>query len=781
MISFQHPGILLALVPLAPLCAWRSGGVLRALTRVAVAAALLVAAARPVSSRDSEVRGAVVAAIDAGPSVRAGECDRAPRPGTPVEFADPAAGILRAAALAGPGGAVILSTPARWNPGTVADAARASELSGVPVFLWSPPPGPPDAAASALWVPDAPRENEEFEILASIEGLPGSRGQALLLADDAPIGRKPYDGAFTRLRFTATLPAGFHRFTVRLEPEVDGEARNNLAFGAVEVRGSPRVLVIEGIPGAGAALAGALEAQGIGVDRERPGTARAWADFAAIVLARVDPATLPRPEELAEAIASGTGLFAIVAPPEAAAWEAPALGALLPLKFRSPDPVAPPPNPGTDTGPPAPSDETPRILLLLVIDRSGSMAGPKMQAAKEAAIASAETLVEGDKVGVIAFDSEAHWVVEPVDATARGTVSDAISRLQPGGETDVYAGMAMAAERARGAKFPVRHVIVMTDGQTPSAEFRKLVEGMAADGVTVSTVGIGDDFDGGLLANMAQWGRGRFYFTSRAEEIPRIFTLETRRVAAGAPAPRAKPSPGPKPPPPKSLDFLPVLAAEADPATDGLSEWPPIAGACGEESRADARLLLKAGARPLLAVRRASLGRAAAFAAPLDGPEAAKWTGWERFPRLAGQLVRTLMRPEAGGPSIEISADGDRRRAVVRTTGETPRVALDGEVLGLERLAGNAWAATLEPRAFPDMRRLDAAVGSGHSSAAVAWNWPESLRPAARAAPDFPPYSEAAVASRPPVRVTESDPLYGWAILAAIVLLAVEVWLRRRA
>ncbi len=777
MISFQHPAILLALVPLAPLCAWRSGGVLRALARFGVVAALLLAAAGPFTAADREVRGAVVTAVDAGPSVRAGELAGCPRPGAAVEFADPAAGILRAAALAGPGGAVVLATPARWTPATVAEAERAASLAGVPVFLWSPTAGLPDAAPVAIWVPSAPRENEEFEILAAVDALPGARGEALLLCDDTPVGRRPYDGA-ARLRFSATLPAGFHRLAVRLEPAADGEARNNLGLGAVEVRGAPRVLVVEGSPGAGAALAAALEAQGIRVDRGAPG---AWGDYAAVLLTRADPARLPRPAELAEAVASGTGLFAVVAPQEAAAWASSALGPLLPLTFRSPDPVAPPPTPGTDTGPPAPSDETPRILLLLVIDRSGSMAGPKMQAAKEAAIASAETLAEGDKVGVVAFDSEAHWIVEPVDATARGTVADAIARLQPGGETDVYAGLEAAAQRARGAKFPVKHVIVMTDGQTPSAEFRKLVEGMSADGVTLSTVGIGEDFDGGLLANMAQWGHGRFYFTSRAEEIPRIFTLETRRVAAGAPAPRAKPSPGPKPPPPKTVDFLPVTAAEADPATEGIAEWPSIAGACGEEKRPDARLLLKAGARPLLAVRRASLGRTAAFAAPLDGPEAAKWTGWERLPRVAAQLVRTLMRPESGGPSIEITAVGDRRKVVVRTTGEAPRVAVDGEALAMERLAGNAWTATLEPRTYPDLRRLDAAVTAGHSTSGVAWNWPEALRPLGRAAPALPPWSEAAAAARPAVTVTETRPLHAWAVLLAVAFLALEVWLRRRA
>lgn len=701
MFFFQHPAVLFALVPLAPLCAWKAGGVARFLARVGVAAALLAAAAGPVRERTVEVRGAVAAAREVGAGTRPGEMSGSPHAELAVEFTDPADGIARAAALSGPGGAVVLSTPARWSAERAAAALREADRAGVPVFLWSPPGALPDAAAAALWVPSIPREDEAFEILAEVDGVPGALGDALLLADDAPVGRAAYEGTVSRLRFTATLAAGYHRLALRLEPAVDGDSRNNLALGGVEILGAPRVLVVEGVPGAGSGIAAALKAQGIAVDRADPSAAPAWDDFAAVVLARVDPARLAGAEALAGAVSAGTGLWAIVSPGEADAWNRHALAKILPLTLRAPDATPPPPDPGTDTGPPAPSDETPRILLVLVIDRSGSMQGPKLTSAKEAAIASAETLQDGDRVGVVAFDNEAHWVLEPTDATARESIADAISRVQAGGETDVLAGMTAAAEKMRGVKVPVRHMIVMTDGVTPSADFRKLVDELAGEGITVSTVGLGTDFDGALLANIAQWGHGRFYFTSRSDEIPRIFTLETRRIAAGAPAPKVKPGPKPPPTPPKAIDFLPVLAAEADPATEGLTEWPPIAGPAGDTARDDARLLLKAGSRPLLAVHRVSLGRIAAFAAALDGPGAAKWTAWEKLPALTAQLVRTLMRAEAAGPSIEVTADGDVRRVVIRTTGEAPRVAADGEPLALESLAGNAWSAVLDPAAFP--------------------------------------------------------------------------------
>ncbi|MCC6737615.1 MAG: hypothetical protein IT452_01110, partial [Planctomycetia bacterium] len=140
----------------------------------------------------------------------------------------------------------------------------------------------------------------------------------------------------------------------------------------------------------------------------------------------------------------------------------------------------------------------------------------------------------------------------------------------------------------------------------------------------------------------------------------------------------------------------------------------------------------------------------------------------------------TLMRPEAAGPAVEVAVDGDRRRVIVRTAGERPRVSLDGAPLALEPLAANAWGAALEARAFPDLRRVDAAVETGHATVAAAWDWPAALRPRPRASLPFPAWSESAVAARPPAARTERDRLHAWPLLAAVLFLLLETWLRRR-
>ncbi|MBI2921331.1 MAG: VWA domain-containing protein, partial [Planctomycetes bacterium] len=536
---------------------------------------------------------------------------------------------------------------------------------------------------------------------------------------------------------------------------------------------------VEGGAGAGEAVARALEAQEVSCVRASAGAAPAWDDFAAVVLVRVDPGALGgRGAELEAYVERGGGLLVVAGPEESAAWERDPLGRILPMNFRNPDP--PSPEPGPKIGNPAPSDEAPRVLLVLAIDRSGSMLGEKMLQAKEAALASARTLGEGDVVAVLAFDEEAHWVVEPTAATAAATLEDLVSRLQAGGGTDVHAALVALADRLVGLKIPVRHVVLMTDGQTPTADFQAQVEKLAADGVTVSTVGLGAEFDGALLANIAAWGHGRFYFTERPGEIPRIFTAEARRAAAGAPAPRARPSPTPGPAPTRAPEFLPVVPVQADPSLEGLDAWPDAGGACGHEPRPGARLLLRAGQRPLLATARVSLGRVAAFAAPLDGARGAKWTAWERFPRFAAQTARVLMRPEAAGPSIQVAAEGDRRRVTVRAPGSAEiRATLDGVPLPLLPRAGGAWEALLPPGGFPSLRRLDAATAEGHAAAAVAWAFPVELAPRPVAPLPFPDATPAALEGRPSATRIRRDERYLWALAAALLLIVVEVWLRR--
>ncbi len=98
--------------------------------------------------------------------------------------------------------------------------------------------------------------------------------------------------------------------------------------------------------------------------------------------------------------------------------------------------------------------EKPSLAMMLVIDKSGSMGGEKIEMAKEAARAAVELLGPSDKVGVLAFEGENFWVSEMHPCTDKGFVLDRIAGLEAGGGTVMAPAMEEAHETLRGRRSP---------------------------------------------------------------------------------------------------------------------------------------------------------------------------------------------------------------------------------------------------------------------------------------------------------------------------------------
>src|SRR5262249_61607704 len=85
--------------------------------------------------------------------------------------------------------------------------------------------------------------------------------------------------------------------------------------------------------------------------------------------------------------------------------------------------------------------EQPDVAVVLVIDRSGSMQGPKLEAAKESARATAEVLSPNHYIAEVAVDSEASILVHSTRASNKMRISNDITRLQSSGGTKIYPGL----------------------------------------------------------------------------------------------------------------------------------------------------------------------------------------------------------------------------------------------------------------------------------------------------------------------------------------------------
>src|SRR5262249_11210183 len=143
------------------------------------------------------------------------------------------------------------------------------------------------------------------------------------------------------------------------------------------------------------------------------------------------------------------------------------------------------------------------LALALVIDKSGSMSGPKMDLTKEAARATAEGMPPSDQIAVVVFDSQATPVVRLQRAANRMRILAHTGRSQASGGTNILAGLREAVDELLPARARKKHVILLSDGQSASDGIPDLVDSAAAAQVTISTVGVGEGADQALLQMIA--------------------------------------------------------------------------------------------------------------------------------------------------------------------------------------------------------------------------------------------------------------------------------------
>jgi len=170
------------------------------------------------------------------------------------------------------------------------------------------------------------------------------------------------------------------------------------------------------------------------------------------------------------------------------------------------------------------------VNLCLVIDRSGSMANGKIEAAKEAAKGVVEQLGEEDVLSVVEFDDRISTLVSGIrlDKKGKREAIRGIERLHPRGMTNLGGGWLEGATQAANAmdKFGFKngHVVLLSDGHanegiTNPSELRAHADEMASRGVTTSTVGVGDGYSPLQLEALSEGGLGRLHDAATPEEI----------------------------------------------------------------------------------------------------------------------------------------------------------------------------------------------------------------------------------------------------------------------
>ena len=116
-----------------------------------------------------------------------------------------------------------------------------------------------------------------------------------------------------------------------------------------------------------------------------------------------------------------------------------------------------------------------------------------------------------DTVGVVAFDDQPWWVVEPQVLSDKDFVLSQINSIPSAGGTDIYPAVADATKKMLDVEAQRKHIILLTDGQSAgSSGYNDLLNTMLEEKITMSTVAVGEDADVQLLQSRADGAKGRY-------------------------------------------------------------------------------------------------------------------------------------------------------------------------------------------------------------------------------------------------------------------------------
>ena len=653
----------------------------------------------------------------------------------------------------------------------------------------------PVAVVHGLDAPAVARVGERIDINLDLQASQPVDGRLRLSVDQAVIanGSVHLDPGDTRVSLPAPVAApGF--VVIRAELVVGGIS--SALSSVVVAKPAGRVLVLEDEAKQADALVSLLTDQGLEVERRAaasvPPSANDLSAFDGIVLVNT-PATslsLDQQRTLQSFVQDlGRGLVVVGGARSFSpgGYQGTVLDDVMPVS------AEPPIEPQQGS-----------LALFLVIDRSGSMdlvsggspasgGGTKMAMAREAAIEAAGLLQPEDTLGVIAFDSAFQWVVPPTKLHGPDDVKraqDRIATIKSGGGTSILPPLTAAFEAAASTDAPLKHIILLTDGESNDRGYEDLLARMAPAQITLSTLAIGSDADTRLLTSLAHLGGGRYYFTERSTQIPRIASKETTILTRNAVV----------------EGQVAAVVADPSPILRSVSgDLPPLSGyvATTRKDRAITALETERG-HPLLAHWQYGLGRVVAWTSDAQQGWTSQWAKWPAAAEFWSQAVRwALPAPVQANfqPSAQIGTDGRQVRLAVQALSDDGRfadlqdtratiVSPDGSArqINLLQEGPGAYGVTTEVTAPGEYRVL---FQQGLREEVAAFSAPDAIE-LHSVGTNTALLNQLSVESGGRALSDPSDlrpgngpgpaiELWPWVLLLALLMLPLDVYLRRRA
>jgi len=174
------------------------------------------------------------------------------------------------------------------------------------------------------------------------------------------------------------------------------------------------------------------------------------------------------------------------------------------------------------------------LNLSIVIDRSGSMSGDKMMYARKAAIEIINKLTADDYVSIVIYDDKVEVLQPAIQVINKAAIISKIEKIYPGGSTNLWGGSEKGYEQVKANYKPkyINRVLLISDGLvnaglTSGVEIKRRVEQYKTrDGITLSTFGVGLDYNELLMTDMAESGAGNYHFIDSPDKMAAIFDKE---------------------------------------------------------------------------------------------------------------------------------------------------------------------------------------------------------------------------------------------------------------
>lgn len=497
-----------------------------------------------------------------------------------------------------------------------------------------------DAWVEAIDLPGELRRDEPFTATVRIRAHREAPAQ-VVITDGARrvLGRRGVRlvAGVNAVDFRVRLrDAGSTQISASVRADGDDVRENDTLTTSAAVLARPRVLYAESAPESARYLRDALAAQGIDVrvvaPDALPDTAGGLAAWDAVIVSDVRADMLGgtrmaaieryvRDEGGGLVFASGASAYG------EGGYRESALERVLPATFEA-------------------QEKRRDLALVIVLDRSYSMKGRKLNLAKAATLGALDLLEEEHRFGVVTFDSQPEITVPLEQVRSKRKAEDLIARFTASGQTNIYPALQMAYRMLVDVPVKAKHVILLSDGDTQPADFQRLVKRMAERQITVTTVAISAEADTKLMESIATWGKGRYYFTESAERVPQIFLEETRRVVNESV--REEP--------------VHVMVKRRVEALRGIdfARAPALKGLASMKPRDRAEIYLATTEDvPVLMRWQVGLGKAVVFASDVKNRWAADWLTWPGYGRMWSQIVREVMRRGTRSPAeLTLAAEG---------------------------------------------------------------------------------------------------------------------------